>query len=139
MLLITDANILFSALIKDGLTRKILLLSNHEFVAPEFVLAEINKHIHELREKTNLSETEIKEILSTIIKKSNLTIISNKDFCIERVNAISICPDINDVEYFSLALHLNCSIWSNDKLLKNQNKVKIISTSELEKQTKYFE
>ena len=42
-----------------------------------------------------------------------------------------ISPDINDTEYFALALKLKCSIWSNDKKLKKQNKVKVYSTEEI--------
>ncbi|PIN85274.1 MAG: hypothetical protein COV47_03030 [Candidatus Diapherotrites archaeon CG11_big_fil_rev_8_21_14_0_20_37_9] len=41
-----------------------------------------------------------------------------------------ISPDPKDVPYFALALKLRCPIWTNDKLLKKQKKVKIISTSE---------
>ncbi|MBT5021736.1 hypothetical protein HOK51_08530 [Candidatus Woesearchaeota archaeon] len=42
-----------------------------------------------------------------------------------------ICPDENDVDYFALALKLNCAIWSNDKKLKNQNSIIVYSTEEL--------
>ncbi|MEI6732208.1 MAG: PIN domain-containing protein, partial [archaeon] len=39
--------------------------------------------------------------------------------------------DIKDAMYLALALKLNCPIWSNDKLLKNQTQIKVYSTSEL--------
>lgn len=45
--------------------------------------------------------------------------------------AEKITPDPDDVTYFSLALQLHCAIWSNDKKLKQQNKIKIYSTHEL--------
>jgi len=45
--------------------------------------------------------------------------------------AMNICPDENDIQYFALALKLNIPIWSNDKKLKEQNKVKVYSTEEL--------
>ena len=32
-----------------------------------------------------------------------------------------------EIHLFALALKLNCPIWSNDKLLKNQNKIATIS------------
>ena len=38
------------------------------------------------------------------------------------------------VKYFALALKLNCPIWSEDKALKKQSKVKVYSTSELLKE-----
>ena len=49
------------------------------------------------------------------------------DFLSEAKN---ISPDPKDVPYFALALKFNCPIWTNDKLLKTQKKVKIISTHE---------
>ena len=33
--------------------------------------------------------------------------------------------------YFALALKLNCGLWSNDKELKKQSKVKILNTNEV--------
>ena len=41
------------------------------------------------------------------------------------------CPDKKDAHYFALALKLNCGIWSNDKQLKSQDKVKIYSTGDI--------
>jgi len=55
-------------------------------------------------------------------------VIEFKDFLNE---AKLICPDPDDVEYFALALKLNCGIWSNDKRLKKQSKVKVFNTKEL--------
>jgi predicted nucleic acid-binding protein len=49
----------------------------------------------------------------------------------EKAKAIS--PDVKDIPYFALALKLNCALWSNDKKLKDQDKVKIYSTEEIMK------
>lgn len=45
--------------------------------------------------------------------------------------ASKISPDSDDVVYFALALKFDCSIWSNDKRLKEQPAVKILTTEEL--------
>jgi predicted nucleic acid-binding protein len=50
--------------------------------------------------------------------------------------AEKLSPDIKDVPYLALALKLNSAIWSNDKRLKNQSKINIIST---ENMLKFFE
>ena len=47
--------------------------------------------------------------------------------------AEKLTPDPDDMAYFALALKLNCAIWSNDKKLKDQNKIKIYNTHELSK------
>jgi predicted nucleic acid-binding protein len=40
-------------------------------------------------------------------------------------------PDPDDVAYFALALQLRCPLWSNDKRLKEQNEVHVLTTTEL--------
>ena len=45
--------------------------------------------------------------------------------------AEKISPGLKDTQYLALALKLNCAIWSNDKKLKEQDKVKVYSTNEL--------
>jgi len=52
------------------------------------------------------------------------------DAFIEKAEKIS--PDPKDVPYFALALKLRCSLWSNDKALKEkQDAVQVYSTQEL--------
>jgi predicted nucleic acid-binding protein len=45
--------------------------------------------------------------------------------------AENITPDPDDMVYFALALRMKCPIWSNDKKLKEQEKVKVYNTHEL--------
>ena len=56
MELVLDTNVLFSALIKDSRIRHFLLFSGHSFYTPEFVFEEINAHMDEIKEKTELLE-----------------------------------------------------------------------------------
>ena len=91
--LVIDANILFSALIKDSFTSTIIFSDTFRLFTPEFISTELEKHKEE------------------------------------------ITPDLDDMVYFALALKLNCPIWSNDKKLKQQNKIKIYHTHELNKIT----
>lgn len=135
MKLIIDANILFSALIKEGTTRHILLFSEHEFFMPEYALEEFEKHFQEIKKKTNLNGEKLNELINELIKHSEIKIILLNEFEKHKKSAEEISPDFNDSAYIALAIHLKCAIWSNDKLLKNQNKIKIISTKELIKLT----
>ena len=47
------------------------------------------------------------------------------------VEAENFSPDSKDVIYFALAMKLNGCIWSNDKKLKNQNRVEVLNTEEI--------
>jgi predicted nucleic acid-binding protein len=40
-------------------------------------------------------------------------------------------PDEDDAPYFALALKLNSPIWTNDNALKNQDRVKILSNTDM--------
>ncbi|MEK6855687.1 MAG: PIN domain-containing protein [Nanoarchaeota archaeon] len=124
-----DANILFSALIKSGYTAKILFSPLCLFYAPEFIFIEFEKYEQEILEKTHRTREEFKEVLE--IMKEIIKTVSIVEVLPHLDKGKVISPDEKDVVYFSLAIMLNCPIWSNDKKLKEQNIVKIYSTSEL--------
>ena len=42
-----------------------------------------------------------------------------------------LAPHLKDVEYFALALKLDCPIWAQEKAFKKQSGVKIFATSDL--------
>jgi len=130
MELIIDANILMSALIStNSKTCDLIFNDRIKLFAPDFLLDEFDKHENEILSKSKLSESEFKLFLSLI--SSRIEFFSYSEF--KRFISISkeISPDPNDTEYFALALRLNCGIWSNDKKLKEQDQVKVYSTSEL--------
>lgn len=130
MELVIDANILMSALITtQGKTYDLIFNNRIKLFAPEYLLEEIEKHKKEILEKSELSEEDFRLFLSLI--SSQIDFISYTEFEEFISEAEEITPDLNDREYFALALKLNCSIWSNDKKLKEQNKIKIYSTIEL--------
>lgn len=131
MMLVIDANILFATLIRESYTRQILLVGNHELYAPDYIFDEVKKHFQTLKQKTGLPKADLDELLSKIVKNGNIRIVKPENFKEKFTEARAISPDPDDVEYFALALKLDCPIWSNDKRLKEQKKVRIVSTKEL--------
>ena len=130
MELVVDANVIISSLISSsGKTAEMLFSDKLKLYAPEYLLEEIVKYRKYILEKSGLSLEEMNMLLSLI--SSNIEFISFSDFGKFIKRASEICPDENDTEYFALALKLNCSIWSNDGKLKEQNKVKVYNTLEL--------
>ena len=129
--LIVDANILFAALIKDSTTRRILITSSHSFYCPEFSISEFIKHLPELSKKTGLGKDELEIIIDRIIETAGITMIPFEEFIHKQAEAESISPDPDDVAYFALALHMECAIWSNDKRLIDQKKIRIMTTKEI--------
>ena len=127
--IVIDANVLFSILIKEGKTEDIIFQEELRIFAPEFLFEEFEKYRDLILVKTHRSTEEF-DRLTNILRKRIKT-IPNKETEEYIRQANKICPDENDVDYFALALKLNCPIWSNDKRLKKQDVVKIYSTNEL--------
>lgn len=131
MQLVVDANILFSALIKAGASRRIMLFSGHDLYAPEFTFEEFKKHLPELQKKTGLPREELLQNFETLLQLAEIKLVPFEEFKHKREFAAKISPDIGDVAYVALALHLQCPLWTQDKQLKKQNKVKVITTKEM--------
>lgn len=129
--LIVDANILFSALIKESVSSYLLFSGRFHLFTPEYIFTEFEKHKEEILEKTERTTEEFYRLLE--ILKRRITIIPLEELIDYVGEAEKISPDPDDVAYFALALKFNCSIWSNDKKLKQQDKIKVHHTHELVK------
>ena len=125
--LVIDANVVISALVAGrGFTYDIIFNDKMKIYAPEFLKEEIEKYKRDIIEKSGLEENEFNLFLSLVCSRINF--IPLEDFKNFIKSAGEICPDEKDREYFALALKLNCPVWSNDKRLKEQDKIRIFST-----------
>ncbi|MFH1710950.1 MAG: PIN domain-containing protein [Nanoarchaeota archaeon] len=131
MLVVIDANELFSLLIKGSrLSNEIFLSKNVELIAPEFLLNELANHKDELLFKTHRTDAEFSKLLSVF--KDRVRLIPEQEFCQFIPKANELFPEhTKDVSYFALALKFNCLIWSEEKLLKKQVKVPVLNTKKL--------
>jgi len=129
--LVVDANILFSALIKNGTTRNLLIFQRFNLFSAEYIFEEFKNHTKEIESKIKVENNELKDLLDMLLLESNITFIPLKELKPFKDNAIKISPDPKDAIYFAVALKLNCPIWSNDKELKKQKHVKIYSTKDI--------
>jgi putative PIN family toxin of toxin-antitoxin system len=137
MKLIVDANILFAALIKEGLTAELLISDKLQLFAPEFLLTEFSKYKDLILKKTHRNEQDFKRFLELL--KEQITIVPKKEIApfLDEVEKIS--PDPKDTIYLALAIAINANIWSNDKKLEqNQTRVEVFSTEELQKKTEFI-
>lgn len=79
--------------------------------------------------KTHRDAEDFIEIDRTLKETINFTHVNYyKDKLPEAMN---LAFDKDDIDYFALALKLGCCIWSNDKKMKEQDKVIVYSTKEL--------
>ncbi|MBS3101566.1 PIN domain-containing protein [Candidatus Woesearchaeota archaeon] len=132
MNIIIDSNELFSALIKDSITRKIILEYASFFLFPSFIFEEMQKHKTELLKKSRMSGEDFSKLLQLILKK--VVIVPNEVLIPYRKEAFEIVKNIDpdDVLFVACALaYHNSIIWSNDRKLKKQSRVKVLNTKEI--------
>ncbi len=133
MELIIDANILFSALIKDSFTVELIFDESIKLFTADFIVQEFFKYEKIILKKTHRTREEFIQIMH--ILQDIITVVPKEEYSKFIKEATNISPDPKDVMYFALALKLKCAIWSNDKKLKEQGKVNIFSTSQVKEIT----
>ena len=129
--LVVDANVLFSALIKDRFSSALLFHDQFHLFAPEYLFTELEKHQEEIIEKAERTPEDFFRLCEKL--KRRIAIIPLEELTPYVEEAEKLTPDPDDMAYFALALKLNCAIWSNDKKLKEQNKIEVYNTHELSK------
>lgn len=133
MLLVVDANRVFSALLSKGNVFSVFLVNKLrnrlEFIAPEFLLYEIGKHLDEIVERSKLSSGELAEVFRFI--KEEIEFVPFSEFNEFAGEAEQISPHSKDVQYFALALSSNAAIWSDEEAFRRQSKVRVFNTDEV--------
>ena len=127
---VVDANVIIAALISpQGYTADLFFTSPLRIFAPASLFDEIKEHKDELLQKTGLSEFDFDAAFSLL--GARVIFFPFTEFLSFIPHAEVISPDPDDVEYLALALKRGCPLWSNDKELKRQTAVSVVSTSEL--------
>lgn len=129
MKLVVDANVLFSAAIRDSKTSDLLLNDDLELYAPEYLFDEFKKYQETLLEKTYRTDEDFENFLE--ILQSRIKTVSKEKFENELVEAKTFTPDPKDVPYLALALHIDASVWSDDTDFQEQDRVNVFTTTEL--------
>ena len=131
MKLVVDTNIIFSALIKDPLARRIITHSNLELYTINFSKKELLKYEKEILKKAKISATELYLILEKLNQKLN--IIDDKVVALKINEGIKIMKkiDIKDSPFIAAALAIKADLWSEDKHFNKQDKIKVWKTKDL--------
>ena len=132
MELVVDANILLAALLKEATTRELLLDTRLKLYAPEHLISETLKHLKlsaSLRNRIRLSSKELEELFYLLTQE--IETIPKKEFISRMNDAIKIAPHNEDAPYLALALAYNIPVWSNDKGIHSQSKVKVYTTKDV--------
>ena len=126
MKLVIDTNILMSALIRNSMTRQIILKSGWKFLYPRISLGEIEKYKNYIIGKAGLSENDFQELFNIII--NYISLIENSNYLDKLDEAEVIMRHIDEKDVVFIACALSCnndSIWTDDGDFDKQNQVKI--------------
>ncbi|MEK6833477.1 MAG: PIN domain-containing protein [Nanoarchaeota archaeon] len=128
---VIDTNIFLSALIKDGLTREIIINSPFNLFIPEQELIEIKKYEELIINKSYINKEDLRDLIRKLLKY--ITILRNDNMAKYKCKAENIIGKIDndDVPFVAAALFLNCPIWSEDKHFQKQKEIKIFTTNEI--------
>ena len=131
-MIVIDTNILISALIKDSITRKIIIESSLNFAYPEISLYEIIKHKDYILKKGNYNRSEFNTILNRLLEYINLIPLNVTKLKLDEAKEVMKDIDINDTAFLATALALDKStIWSDDTDFEKQKIVKILKTKDM--------
>lgn len=133
MLLVIDANELFSLLIRGSKESKEIIDSTEvELIAPELLLTEFSNNEEEILTKTHKTAEEFSKLLGSL--KNRIRFICEQEFKEFIDDACKLFPEhTKDAPYLALGLKFNCVVWSEEKLLKKQSRIKVLNTKELSK------
>lgn len=133
MKLVINSNRIIAALIKDSLSRKIILEGKLDLLTINYSEQDIEKYKREILFKSKLTENQFDFINLKLREKFTFLddmIVQGK---MEDAKKIMEHIDENDAPFIAAALATNSDIWSDDKHFNKQNKVKIWKTKEIAK------
>lgn len=130
---VVETNILYSFFWKNSPTHKLLQLAiskDIDLMSPQFAFNELSKHREEILFASRIGANEFTELMD--ILPLLVEFVGESEYIDFFGEAKSIFPEhLKDVDFFALALKLDCPLWSNERLHKKQSKVKVLNTDEV--------
>jgi len=134
---VVDTNVLFSFFKEDSFTRRLIILNDIEWIAPEQALHELRKYSDIIAEKSHKQVEPALEILREYVQFFKLedysTYLGEAERLFSDLSDAEKKEAFEDIDFVALALKEQCPLWSNDKLLKKQNKISVFTTTEMAK------
>ncbi|WAC05321.1 MAG: PIN domain-containing protein [Methanoregula sp.] len=132
MKLVIDTNRIMAGLLKDSVSRKIILHDHFSFYAPDYIGTELLKHRAYLMKKAKMSGPDFTVLMDILL--SRVILVPFKDFEPEYPRAMHIMEPIDgkDAPFLAVGLALGLdAIWTEDRHFFQQDLLKVYTTSDL--------
>jgi predicted nucleic acid-binding protein len=134
MRLVLDTNILIAALIKDSLTRAILLSPDVECLLPEHALEELHRHRAKIVRHSGLKPAEVDLLMSLLMEHMTIVPAARLALHLSEAETLIGDRDPDDVPFVALALaEENDGIWSNDRAFDGLAGLRVWNTASLKR------
>ena len=132
MRLVIDTNRVMAGLLKDSVSRRIILHDSFSFFAPDYIGTELLKHRPYLMKKAKITVQEFDDIMDTLLEQ--VILVPFEDFEPEYGNAMQVMEpvDENDAPFLAVGLALGIGrIWTEDRHFLKQEFLKVCTTGDL--------
>ena len=133
--IVVNASVVLAGLFKDGTVRDILLtFEDAEFVAPQYLRSEVERHLPEIVARSGKSEATLRAVLEDLLSAIDLLPVEMYSNSLERAREIARRADAKgDEDYLAMALALDAPVWTLDKDFTRASGVRALRTSEVER------
>ncbi|MEM3127003.1 MAG: PIN domain-containing protein [Candidatus Woesearchaeota archaeon] len=138
MKFVIDSNILITFFKKESVFRKLSLKQDLILFSPEYSLEEISKYSEDIIKRAKITKKEFVELKNDLKIRVNFVQLKSYSGVVGKSKKLSkfyakeeIEEFLQDLDFVALALKLEHPIWSNDKLLKKQQKIPVFNTREI--------
>jgi predicted nucleic acid-binding protein len=121
MKLVIDTNCIISSLIKNGLSRRIIISPAIQFITPEFTYVELFKYEDLIRKKAHLTSEEFSLLIELLFEY--ISIVPKEEYKDYFQKAAKLIDDVDDIPYIALYFAKSADgIWTDDKHFKKDKK-----------------
>ena len=136
MKIVIDTNVFMAGLLKDSEIRRLLIDENINFFLLEHAINEVEKYKTELCNKSGYSEEDLESMISFLLENIEIVPFEQIKRNIEIAEKIMNSIDIKDAPFIATSLAIKADgIWSFDKYFTLQSKIKVFTTTDIQKLT----
>lgn len=133
MRVVVDANVLFAALLKDSATRELLLHAPLEMYAPTWLWDETARNLPDLAKRSHIHKAVLTTLADRLLQR--IQPVPEAAMAAHANEALRRCrkSGVREAPYVACCLAVDAALWSHDRRLLREARVRTMATHELAK------